>query len=158
MSLNITEETRTKTDRGFCTPHCLLGWGKNWNWVWQNHLAAHLIRAILFLCTQWHGILQDPWWLGVARELMEFRPMDTGRHRHEVLSNMWGPSTWDPPPPPAKESPCSFFSCWLNVDLCANLEIINPRWEEHVFLDHWLGKSYPPTRNTVLDFTWQGKK
>lgn len=44
-----------------------------------DRLAIHLIDGIFFLNTQWHGVLQGPWKLGVTTELIKFKPMDMSR-------------------------------------------------------------------------------
>lgn len=44
-----------------------------------DRLGVHLIDDIFFLNTQWHDVLQGPWKLGVATELIKFKPMDMSR-------------------------------------------------------------------------------
>ena len=51
-----------------------------------NQLAVHLTRAIFFLSTRGHGILQSPRQLDVATESTKLKPGDMGRY--EVLNNM----------------------------------------------------------------------
>lgn len=45
-----------------------------------DRLVVHLIGGIFFLNTQWHGVLQGPWKLGVDTEFIKFKPIDMSRY------------------------------------------------------------------------------